>query len=112
MPQERIAFLSDVEVSNPRYDIVDDLSEMENLIAYTTSSNLDTMYYHQAMKQPYKKELQRSIQEEMNNHTSRKHWKLVAYSKVSQGTCILGSVWTLKRKREIKSQEVYKWKIA
>ena len=47
---------------------------------------------------------------ELNEHITRGHWSLVPLSSVPPNTRILDSVWAMKRKRDIVSRKVYKWK--
>ena len=72
---------------------------MSDPIAYAASSDPDTMYLNQAMKQPDKRQFILAMVEEMEAHTSNNHWKLILKSQVPPGTKILPSVWAMKRKR-------------
>ena len=85
-------------------------SEVMHPIAYLAKNNTDTMYFDQAMNQPDASDVIDAIVKEINDHTSRKHWRLIPRWMVPKGTKILPSVWSLKRKRDILTQLVYKWK--
>ena len=47
---------------------------------------------------------------EIRAHEQRRHWELVHRSTVPEGAVILPSVWSMRRKRLIKTGEIYKWK--
>ena len=84
--------------------------EMSNPIAYAASADKDTMYMHQAMRQPDKKQFIQAMVDEVTAHTKNGHWKIIPRSQVPEGTKVLPSVWSMKRKRRILTREVYKWK--
>ena len=88
-----------------------DTSELyQDPVAMLTTANSDTMYYHQAMKQHDAPQFVDAIINEINDHVQRKHWKLIPREDVPTSQKILPSVWSMKRKRDIKTQKVYKWK--
>jgi predicted SnoaL-like aldol condensation-catalyzing enzyme len=72
---------------------------MEDPIVFAASkSDPDTMYYHQAMKQPDAKQFRAALQKEIGNHMDNGHWEMMLKSEVPEGTKILDSVWAMKRK--------------
>ena len=70
-----------------------------DLIAFAASNDPDTLYYHQAMKEPDREEFIRAIVTEINGHVEGEHWELVNKRDVPKGTKILDSVWAFKQKR-------------
>jgi hypothetical protein len=84
--------------------------EMMDPLAFLAKTGQDDLYYHQAMKAPDAKEFRLAMQGEVDSHHNNKHWELIHRSKVPEGVKVLDSVWAMKRKRRIKSKEVYKWK--
>lgn len=84
--------------------------EMCDPIAFKATGDPDNMYYHQALKAPDKDEFLKAIIKEVNDHIDGNHWELVPASEVPKGTKILDSVWAMKRKRDIKTRQVYKHK--
>eukprot|EP00957_Ditylum_brightwellii_P108757 8296494-Ditylum_brightwellii.AAC.1 len=84
--------------------------EMEDPIAYAAKNDLDTVYFHQAMKEPDREQFIMAVITEINGHCERKHRELVPMTQVPLGTNILDSVWAMKRKQDIKAQKVYKHK--
>ena len=83
---------------------------MTNPISFKASSDPDNMYYHQAIKAPDKEEFMQAIVKEINDHIEGNHWALIPKEEVPKGEKILDSVWAMRRKRDIKTQQVYKHK--
>ncbi len=61
----------------------------QHLQSFAASSDPDVMYLHEAMKQPDRKQFVKAMEDEVRAHTA---------------------VWAMRRKRDIASQQVYKWK--
>jgi hypothetical protein len=84
---------------------------MSDPIAFLSHhSDPDTMYFHEAIRQPDREEFIKAMIKEINDHIKRKHWILVRREQVPKGTKILDSVWAMKRKRDLITREVYKHK--
>jgi len=84
--------------------------DMTDPIGFKASSDPDTMYCHQAMRAPDKEQFLAAIVKEINDHITNHYWQLVPKSEVPAGTKVRDSVWSMKRKRDIRTREVYKWK--
>jgi hypothetical protein len=80
------------------------------MLAYAASADPDTMYYHEAMREPDSAEFIKAMKKEVKSHTENEVWELVPKSSVPPGTKVLPAVWAMKRKRRIATKEVYKWK--
>jgi hypothetical protein len=80
---------------------------MKDPVAFMSSNDEDTMNYDQAMKAPDKQNFIEAIVKEVNDHITSKHWILIPRSKVPKGVKLLDSVWSMKRKRDIKTRKVY-----
>lgn len=81
------------------------------LSIFTAShSDPDTMWYHEAMQQDDRKQFIQAAQKEVEDQTNNGNWIIVHRSKVPEGATVLPAVWAMKRKRRIKTREVYKWK--
>jgi hypothetical protein len=110
--QQDLVFSSRLEVANnPVY--ADDVSTlgMDDPIAFAASkSDPDTMYYHEAMKQDDAQQFREAMQKEVDDHVKHGHWEMIHVSDIPKGTKVLDSVWAMKRKRRIKTREIYKWK--
>lgn len=85
-------------------------NEMENPVVFKASTNPDIMYYHQAMAAPDKPQFVQAIIDEVNAHIEGNHWEMVPIEQVPKDTIILDSVWAMRRKRDIKTREIYKHK--
>ena len=89
----------------------DRLSHLDDPVqAMKATSDPDTMYYHEAMKEPDADQFRAAMRKEVQDHTERKHWEPILRSNVPKGTRILPAVWSMKRKRKISTREIYKWK--
>jgi len=85
---------------------------MQDPIAFMSNKkgDADTMYYHQAMAAPDKPKFQEAMLKEFHDHVDRKHFIPVAIEKIPLGTKILDAIWSMKRKRDIRTREIIKWK--
>ncbi len=84
--------------------------QMLNPIAFKASGDPDTMYYHQAIREADKDDFLKAIVKEVNDHIEGNHWELVPRESLPKGAKVLDSVWSMKRKRDIKTRQVYKHK--
>eukprot|EP00957_Ditylum_brightwellii_P013342 1007879-Ditylum_brightwellii.AAC.1 len=80
--------------------------EMNDLIAFAAKHDPDTMYFHQAIKQPDDPQFVEAIVKEINGHTERGHWQLIPIEEVPKGTKILDALWAMKQKRDIKTRQI------
>jgi hypothetical protein len=80
------------------------------LLAYKASADADTMYMHEAMKAPDRKQFISAMEKEVADQSGNKNFLIIHQSKVPQGATILPTVWQIKQKRDIKTQKVKKWK--
>lgn len=58
----------------------------------------DTLHLHQAVKQPDKGKLLKTMEDEVMKHQRRKHWKVVPISHAPEGEKILDFAWAMMRK--------------
>ena len=85
--------------------------QMEDPIkAFAATSNPDVLYFHEAMKAPDKAEFLNAMNDEVEAHLKSGVYSPILRSKVPEGATILPAVWSMKRKRRVMSQQVYKWK--
>jgi len=73
-------------------------------VAFAASKDPDTMYLHQAMKEPDKDKFIAAMVEEMDAQLKGGNFSLILRSKVPKGATILPAVWQMKRKRWIQTQ--------
>jgi hypothetical protein len=88
-----------------------DLQErMRHPIAFHAEMMGDIMYYHQALQQPDADEFVKAIVSEVNGHIKSKHWRLVKRSEVPKDVVVIPSVWAMRRKRNLTTNEITKHK--
>ena len=75
-----------------------------------TAADEDTMYLHQARKEPDWNEFQKAMVKELQDHRDGKHWRVIPRLQVPEGQKVMRGVWSMKRKRRVGTGEVYKWK--
>lgn len=108
-----VAFATEFDPLQPLlYQETDQLRELDDPIAYSmkATSDPDTMYYHEAMKEKDRPQFLQAMKDEFETHIKRKHFKVIRKSDVPEGEVILPAVWAMKRKRRIISRMIYKWK--
>ena len=57
---------------------------MSDPVTSIAKSELETMYYHQAIKHQDQKQIWEAVVKEFNNHTKRRHWKVLPIKEFSQ----------------------------
>ena len=102
-------------IAQPWDDVwqIDDYEIQESLsdpIAFAATSNPDVMYLHEALRAPDRKQFIAAMQKEVSDHEKNGHWEVVPREDVPEGTKVLPAVWSMKRKRRIATNEIYKWK--
>ena len=89
------------------------VSDHADIHPFTFAASLaddDTMYLHQARREPDWPEFSKAMIAELTAHTQREHWTVIPLSAVPDGHKVMKSVWSMKRKRKVATGEVYKWK--
>ena len=83
---------------------------LEDPIAFAATNNPDILYWDQAMKAHDRDQFLEAVKVELDGHEKMGNYEPVPLTEVPKGTKLLDMVWSMRRKRRIKSQEVYKWK--
>ena len=83
---------------------------MRSPIAFLSEMNGDTMYFHQAMRQDDSADFVEAVVKEINGHVENKHWELIPAHDVPDGEEVLPSVWAMRRKRNLVTNEITKYK--
>ena len=83
---------------------------MRNPIAFHAEMVGDIMYYHQAMRQPDSEEFKKAVVKEINGHVDNGNWELIKRSEVPEDHETVPSVWAMRRKRDLTTNEVKKYK--
>jgi hypothetical protein len=80
------------------------------LLAFKASTDPDTMYMHEAMREPDSANFRQAMDKEMTDQLANRNFSLIRRRDVPKGQIILPAVWQMKRKRDIKTQQVKKYK--
>lgn len=80
------------------------------ILAYKAVSDPDTMYLHQAMREPDRDRFMEAMEQEVKLQMREGGLKLVHINDVPKNATILPAVWQMKRKRDIRTRKVKKWK--
>ena len=83
---------------------------LEDPIAFAATSNPDILYWDQAMRAHDREKFLEAVSVELDRHEKMGNYEPIPIEKVLQGTKLLDMVWSMRRKRRINTQEVYKWK--
>ena len=80
------------------------------LLVYKASTDPDTMYMHEAMREPDHKEFIKAMEKEVEDQMNNGNFTIVHKSEVPKGCTILQAVWQMKRKRDIVTRQIKKYK--
>ena len=97
----------DVPMAKSQYAIQ---KSMENPMAFAATINPDILYWDQAMKAPDQDKFLEAVRTELDEHEKMGNYEPIPLSEVPAGTKLFDMVWSMRQKRKIKTQEVYKWK--
>ena len=82
----------------------------EDPIAFADSSNPDILYWDQAMKASDRDKFLEAVDIELDGHERMGNYVPVPLRDLPKGTKLIDMVWSMRCKRRINTQEVYKWK--
>jgi Reverse transcriptase (RNA-dependent DNA polymerase) len=85
-------------------------TEEHPLLTYAASADPDTMYLHQALKEPDRKQFIQAMTKEVDDQIAQGNFVIILRSQVPKGERVLPAVWAMRRKRRIHTGQVYKWK--
>ena len=97
----------DIPTASTQYTIQ---KALEDPITFTASSKADILYWDQAMKAHDRDQFIEAVGVELDGHEKMGNYKPIPISKLPKGTKLIDMVWSMRRKRRISTQEVYKWK--
>ena len=97
----------DVPTSESQYAIQ---KAMEKPMAFAATENPDILYWDQAMRAHDQDEFIEAVWIELDRQEEMGNYEPILLNEVPKGTKLLDMVWSVWRKRRIKTQEVYKWK--
>ena len=84
--------------------------DIDVVTAMSSSADPDTMYYHEAMKQPDRKQFVEAVKKEFGTMVDNGLVEIVPKSEMPEGANLFPAVWAMKRKRRVLTGEVYKYK--
>ncbi len=70
----------------------------------------NVMYLNQALHQPDAPHFVEAIITEVNGHVNKKHWQLTKQFEVPPDVDVLPSVWSMRHKKDITTNEIKKYK--
>jgi hypothetical protein len=82
----------------------------QSILACKATSDPDTMYLHEAMKEPDKADFLKAMMKEVEDQVGNGNFSIIPKSSVKNKKKILPAVWQMKRKRDIRTRKVKKWK--
>jgi hypothetical protein len=68
------------------------------------------MYLHEALKEPDQGKFIEAMEKEIAQQVQRRVYSIIKKSKVPQGAMILPAVWALRRKQDIRTGAIKKYK--
>ena len=83
---------------------------LEDTIAFAATANPDILYWDQAMKAHDRDKFLEAVSVELDGHERMGNYEPIPIETVPQGTKLIDMVWSMRCKRRINTQEVYKWK--
>ena len=83
---------------------------MRHPIAFHAEMMGDVMYLQQALRQPDASQFVDAVISEVNGHVTNKNWALMKRSEVPKDADVVPSVWSMRRKRDITTNEIKKYK--
>ena len=97
----------DVPTASSQYAIQ---KALEDTIAFTASCNPDILYWDQAMKAHDRDKFIETVGIELDGLGKKGNYEPILIHGLPKGTKLIDMVWSMRRKRGINTQEVYKWK--
>ena len=99
-----------VTASEPEFVIYDPPLDNEPITVMKAQADPDTMYLHQAMKEPDHAKFSEAMQKEIHDQMANGNFELIPRSKVPHNATILNTVWQMKRKRDLRTGAITKYK--
>ena len=84
--------------------------KMDHPLAFAATTNPDILYAHKGMKAPDRQKFIDVMEAEVSQHETRGNFVPVKKEDIPPGNKLIDMVWSMRRKRRINTQEIYKWK--
>jgi hypothetical protein len=78
---------------------------MRQPLAFLAAEVADIIYYHQCLHQPKASQLVEAIIKQIHGHVDCGNWELISISAVPEGVPVLPSLWAMRRKRDLVTNE-------
>jgi hypothetical protein len=88
----------------------DSLTQDNGLLAYKAKADPNTMYLHQALKEPNPEKFIEAMEKDIAQQVQRGVYSIIKRTKVPQGATIFPVVWALLHKRDIRTGDIKKYK--
>ena len=88
--------------------------KIDHPLAFTATTNPDILYAHEAMKAPDEQKFidAMEMETELSQHETRGNFVPVKKEDIPPGNKLIDMMcWSMRRKRKINTQEIYKWKV-
>ena len=89
---------------------INDEDDSDPIQAYAASADPDTLYHHEAMKEPDAAQFRVAMEKEFIDQWDNGNFQLKRRDQIPEDARVLPAVWAMKRKRKILTGEVYKHK--
>ena len=88
----------------------DEQETPERILAMKATADPDTMYLHEAMREPDWSEFLKAMQKEIDDQMQNGNYVLVRRADIPEDEVVFPAVWQMKRKRDIRTREIKKYK--
>ena len=92
------------------FDQHNEYPELDPIMIYKSTADPDTMYHHQAMRQPDRDDFKAAMDKEIKDQMQNGNFTVLRRDSLPKETQILPTVWQMKRKRDIESGRIIKHK--
>jgi Reverse transcriptase (RNA-dependent DNA polymerase) len=86
------------------------VDEGNRIMALAASSDPDILYRNETFAADDRAEFVRAMDKELQAHVENKNWDIVLRKDVPPGRKVLPALWAMRRKRDIATRRVTKWK--
>ena len=83
---------------------------LDDMHAMKATADPDTLYYHEAMKEPDADKFKEAMLKEWVDQEANNNFSIIPISQVPEGKSILPAVWQMRRKREVSTGKIKKYK--
>lgn len=88
----------------------DTQAQYQPLTVMKATADPDTLYLHEAMREPDKEQFKLAMEKEISDQLNNGNFTVIPRTEVPKGARIIPTVWQLRRKRDIMTGQIKKWK--